>query len=156
MTYLLDTNILIFMLRGLKGRAHPTERQRKRHRTALRILQRARTEKLSGNEIALSAITVAELEYGSWHSGDYENESDAARRAISPFSLLSFDAAECAAQYGKIRHTLERSGGRIGALDMFIAAHALAVGATLVTSDTAEFSRVPGLNCEDWAGGTTD
>ena len=84
MTYLLDTNVLIFMLRGLKVRAHPTERQRERQKLAKRLLDRAKTEKLSGNQVALSAITVAELEFGSWNSGDYEKENDAARRAIAP------------------------------------------------------------------------
>ena len=151
MTYLLDTNVLIFMLRGLKVRAHPTERQRDRQKVALRMLARAQREKLSGNQLALSAITVAELEFGSWNSGDYEKESDAARRAIAPFDLLAFDAGDCAAHYGRIRHLLESSGKGIGSLDTLIAAQALALGATLVTSDTAEFSRIPGLKCEDWA-----
>src|SRR5205085_1094039 len=109
--------------------------------------------KLSGNQVALSAITVAELEYGAWNSGDYAKESDVVRRAITPFTLLSFDAGDCAAYYGKIRHALESSGQGIGSLDTLIAAHALALGATVVTSDTAEFSRVPGLKCEDWAAG---
>jgi len=151
MVYLLDTNIIVFMVRGLKIFANPNERQRERHRVAHRILGRARKHKISGDSIAISAITVAELEFGCWNSPDYESESDAARRAIAPFEFLPFDAASCAAHYGRIRHSLESAGTGIGSLDTLIAAHALAVGATLITSDTLEFSRVPGLKCENWA-----
>jgi tRNA(fMet)-specific endonuclease VapC len=150
MTYLLDTNIVVFMVRGLKVRANPNAQQRERHRIAGRILDRAQKQKAAGHEIALSAITVAELEFGAWNSGDYERELDATRRAITPFPLVPFDADDCAAHYGVIRHKLESSGKPIGSLDMLIAAHALALGATLVTNDTAEFARVPGLRCENW------
>jgi predicted nucleic acid-binding protein len=64
MTYLLDTNIVVFMARGLKVRANPNVRQRERHRMAGRILDRAPKQKAAGHEVALSAITVAELELG--------------------------------------------------------------------------------------------
>ncbi len=150
MTYLLDTNIVVFMVRGLKVRANPNAQQRDRHRVALRILERARRQKAAGHEIALSAITVAELEFGARNSGDYETELDATRRAITPFTHLPFDADDCATHYGATRHKLESSGKAIGSLDTLIAAHALALGATLVTNDTTEFARVPGLKCEDW------
>jgi tRNA(fMet)-specific endonuclease VapC len=152
MTYLLDTNIVVFMVRGLKLRPNPDARQRERHRRATRILDRARKQKAAGHQVALSAITVAELEFGARNSGNYEAELDATRRAITPFVLLPFDAENCTAQYGAVRHELESSGRSIGSLDTLIAAHALAVGATLVTSDIDEFSRVPGLKCEDWSG----
>ena len=150
MIYLLDTNIVVLMLRGLKVYLTPNERQRERHKSARRIFDRARDEKVAGNQVALSAITVAELEFGAWNSGDYAKESDATRRAMVPFVLLPFDAVECAANYGKVRYALESTGQGIGSLDTLIAAHALAIGATLATNDTAEFSRVKGLQCEDW------
>jgi len=150
MTYLLDTNIVVFMMRGLKVRANPNTQQRERHRIAGRILNRVQAQRAAGHEVALSAITVAELEFGAWNSGDYQAELDATRRAITPFLLLPFDADDCAAHYGTIRHKLESSGKSIGSLDTLIAAHALALGATLVTNDTTEFARVPGLKCEDW------
>jgi tRNA(fMet)-specific endonuclease VapC len=149
-TYLLDTNIIVFMVRGLKVRENPNAQQRERHRFAQRILERARKQSAAGHEVALSAITVAELEFGARNSGDYEVELDATRRAISPFALLPFDADDCAAHYGGVRHKLESSGKAIGSLDTLIAAHALALGATLVTNDTTDFARVPGLKCEDW------
>lgn len=151
MIYLLDTDSVVFMVRGLKERAHPTERQRARQKVARRIFDRAHKQKLADHEVALSAITVAELEFGAWNSGDYETEIDATRRAITPFVLLDFDADDCAAHYGAIRHALESTGKMIGSLDTLIAAHALAIGATLVTNNTVEFSRVTGLKCENWA-----
>lgn len=152
MTYLLDTNIVVYMVRGLKVRANPSARQRERNRIAGRILDRARKQRASGHHVALSAVTVAELEFGAWNSGDYQSELDATRRAITPFLLLPFDAEDCAAHYGEIRHRLESSGQSIGSLDTLIAAHALALGATLVTNNRREFSCVPGLKCENWAG----
>jgi predicted nucleic acid-binding protein len=79
MIYLLDTDIVIFMLRGLKTRANPNELQRQRHRLARRIFERAQKHKLDGDEVALSAITVAELEFGARTSGDYDREIDAVR-----------------------------------------------------------------------------
>src|SRR5438876_1917316 len=151
MTYLLDTNIVVFLVRGLKVYVNPSEPQRARHKVARRIFDRAQNEKLAGNQVALSAITVAELEFGACNSGDYEREIDAARRAMTPFALHAFDPEHCAAHYGKVRYALESTGKAIGSLDTLIAAHALALGATLVTNDTTEFSRVKGLNCEDWA-----
>ncbi len=152
MTYLLDTNIVVYMVRGLKLRENPNAQQRERHKMAIRIIDRAQKKRAAGHEVGLSAITVAELEFGARNSGDYETELDAIRRAITPFRRFPFDAGECAAQYGIIRHRLEASGRPIGSLDTLIAAHALALGAVLVTNNTAEFSRVPGLKCENWAG----
>src|ERR1051326_325413 len=151
MVYLLDTNIVVLMVRGLKVFAKTTESQRERQKAAYRIFRRARKHKISGDIVAVSAITVAELEFGSWNSPDYESESDAARRAIAPLEFLAFDAGDCAMQYGRVRHSLESAGTPIGSLDTLIAAHALAIGATLVTSDILEFSRVPGFKFENWA-----
>ena len=70
---------------------------------------------------------------------------------MAPFDLLAFDPRECAGHYGKIRHALESVGKGIGSLDTLIAAHALALRAILVTNDLTEFSKVPGLTCEDWS-----
>jgi len=151
MTYLFDTDTLVFMVRGLKVPAGANAKQRERHAIARRILERGRRKQLDGHEIALSAITVAELEFGARNSGDYEQEIGVIHRALSPFMVLDFDAEDCAIRYGEIRHALESAGKAIGSLDTLIAAHALAVGATLVTNNTGEFSRVPGLQCENWA-----
>jgi tRNA(fMet)-specific endonuclease VapC len=149
--YLLDTDSFVFMVRGLKVHAQPNRRDREQNNAARRVFEQARRKKRSGHDLALSAITVAELEFGARKSGNYERERDATRRVLTPFSLLPFDADDCAAHYGRIRHALEAGGRGIGSLDTLIAAHALALEATLVTNNTAEFSRVPGLKCENWS-----
>jgi tRNA(fMet)-specific endonuclease VapC len=152
MTYLLDTNILVLMVRGLRIYTNPNENQRKRQAMASRILSRAQQQQQLGNRVALSAITVAELEFGAWNSEDAGKETAATRRMMTPFTLLPFDSQACASQYSRIRYALESVGKGIGSLDTLIAAHALALEAILVTTDSGEFCRVPGLKCENWAG----
>ena len=151
MTYLLDTDTLIFMVRGLKIRAASNERQRQRQVMARHIFDTGRGKTLAGHEVALSAITVAEMEFGAQNSGNYEEEIEVVRRAMSPFALLDFDAFGCATWYGEIRHKLASLGTPVGNMDLFIAAHARALNATLVTNNIAEFSRIHGLTCENWA-----
>lgn len=150
MIFLLDTDTLVFMARGLKLAAPKNERQQERFRLAGKIVAQCRRQQALGNEIGLSAITVAELEYGAHHSGDYEKEIAAVRKVLMPFVGYEFDATACAESYGRVRHALETGGKTIGAMDLLIAGHALALSATLVTNDTAHFSRVPGLKCANW------
>ena len=77
---------------------------------------------------------------------------EAARRFLHEFSVLPLeDAARDA--YGRLRTSLERHGERIGAHDMLIAAHAIALGAILVTNNEKEFRRVKGLRIENWVDG---
>jgi tRNA(fMet)-specific endonuclease VapC len=151
MTYLLDTDTFIFMVRGLKVRGPGNERQRRGLAKARHILDTGREKTLAGHEVALSAITVAEMEFGAQNSGNYEEEIEIVRRAMSPFALLDFDATSCAVCYGEIRYRLASLGTPIGSMGLFIAAHARALNATLVTNNIAEFSRVRGLTCENWA-----
>ena len=67
-------------------------------------------------------------------------------------TAAALEAALAAAQrYGELRAHLERQGTPIGPLDQQIAAHALALGITLVTNNLREFDRVPGLRLENWA-----
>ena len=68
---------------------------------------------------------------------------------LAPYTSLPFDdrAAEC---YASIRHALEKAGNVIGPYDLQIAAICLSHGCTLVTSNTHELARVPGLSIEDW------
>jgi tRNA(fMet)-specific endonuclease VapC len=150
MIYLLDTDTLIYMVRGLKMPAPKNERQRERFRLAGKIVAHCRRQQSLGNEVGLSAITVAELEYGAHNSGDYEKEITAVRKILMPFVCFEFDATACAESYGAVRHDLETAGKIIGAMDLLIAGHALALQATLVTNDTAHFSRVTGLKCTNW------
>jgi|SRR5665213_180891 len=150
MICLLDTDTFIYMVRGLKMAAPGNERQRERLYVAGKIAAHCRRQQSLGHEIGLSSISVAELEYGARRSGNYEKEIAAVRKILLPFVCYEFDATACAESYGVVRHVLESAGKTIGAMDLLIAAHALALPATLVTNDTAHFSRVPELKCANW------
>lgn len=100
-------------------------------------------------EVALTAITVFELERGVRKSPPGIDRRERLARFLAAIDVLSFDlrAAQLAAE---IAVHLEPKGRQIGPLDTLIAAVALAHGATLVTHNTDEFSRVPGLDVVDW------
>ena len=146
MLYILDTDMVIFMLRGLKA----STRQRPRRERALALAGRCREAQTQGDIVGLSAITVSELEFGAYNSGDYETEIMAVRKILAPFELFPYDGTVCPAQYGRVRHELEQAGETIGAMDLLIAAHALALTATLVTNNLGHFSRVSGLSVTRW------
>ena len=145
MIYLLDTNILIYMLRGLKSSKRPAQR-----RHAQILFERCRETQISGDAVGLSAITVSELEFGAQDSGQYEAEIAAVNKVLMPFDVYDFDATLCPLHFGRIRHGLESLGVAIGAMDILIAAHAFALGATLVSNDIAHFSRIAGLHTVTW------
>jgi tRNA(fMet)-specific endonuclease VapC len=144
--YILDTDMVIFMLRGLKAPA----RQRARRARALALVARCREAEAQGDVVGLSAITVSELEFGAHNSGDYDTEMTALRKILTPFVEFDYDGTACPAHYGRIRHELELAGQTIGAMDLLIAAHALALAATLVTNNLAHFQRVSGLSVTRW------
>jgi tRNA(fMet)-specific endonuclease VapC len=152
MIYLLDTDTVIDLMRGLKIAKARSAREEERQAKGQRVFDRARQRASAGHEVAVSAVTVAELEFGVRKSGDYAREMDVVHRILTPFTLLDFDPHKCGSRYGEIRHRLEAAGKTIGSLDLLIAAHALAIAATLVTNNTKEFARVPGLKIERWAG----
>ena len=131
MKYLLDTNICVFVIR----------------RKPATVL--TRLEKYAADEVGISTVTLAELRYGADKSQRPAQNHAALDTFLIPLVTLDFDsaAAEC---YGKVRTELERRGTPIGPLDTVIAAHALCLGVPLVTNNTVEFSRVPGLQLEDW------
>jgi tRNA(fMet)-specific endonuclease VapC len=70
---------------------------------------------------------------------------------LLPFERFAFDPVDCVHLYGRIRAALEQKGKTVGPLDLLIAAHALALDATLITHNTREFRRVADLEVEDWA-----
>jgi tRNA(fMet)-specific endonuclease VapC len=100
-------------------------------------------------QVAISSITGAELSFGVAKSGSARNQQ-ALDKFLAPLEILPFDGAAMH-RYGELRADLERTGRPIGALDTLIAAHALALGATLVTNNIREFERVPALPLENWA-----
>ena len=150
MIYLLDTDILIHMMRGLKIRVARTEAQKLRVQQARNILSTCRAQSKAGHTVACSAITLAELEFGARNSLDYEQEASATRVAMSAFQAFDWTVEGCVEVYGFIRHHLESKGKSIGENDQLIAAHAMALKAVLVTNNTREFTRIPGLKVENW------
>jgi len=131
MSYLLDTNICVLLIR----------------QTSQRVI--ARLTQHAFNEIAVSALTVAELQYGVAKSAQPAQNQQALDYFLLPFTLLTFDEG-VAPMYGEIRVFLERQGTPIGAIDMLLAAQALSQKRVFVTNNTREFARVPGLIVEDW------
>ncbi len=127
---LLDTNICIHVIN-----AKPPE-----------VLERFRKYRMG--EIGLCSVVAAELAYGVAKSGSARNR-DALEMFLAPLIILPFDVAALWA-YGDLRAELERKGTPIGALDTMIAAHALSNKSILVTNNSREFARVPGLALENW------
>jgi tRNA(fMet)-specific endonuclease VapC len=151
MIYLLDSDTIILLMRGLKIRAPRTESQRERAQQARSILSNCRSHAQNGHQLTCSAITISELEFGARNSDDYAHEMRHTRIVLGGVFPLDYTASKCAEAYGRIRHQLESTGKRIGENDLLIAAHALALNATLVTNNTREFNRVHGLCVENWS-----
>lgn len=128
---LLDTNVCIQYLRGRN------------------VLIRQRLAACPIKEVCLCSVVLSELYIGVLRSAQpVQNRADVDQFA-APFASLPFDDAAADA-CSRIRHHLERLGTPIGPYDLQIAAIALANACTLVTHNTQEFSRVPGLLLEDW------
>ncbi|KAI5916142.1 type II toxin-antitoxin system VapC family toxin [Thauera sp. 2A1] len=130
MKYMLDTNICIYLIN---------------HRPAH---VRRRFEAHPIGDIGISVITACELAYGVSKSNSARNRA-ALETFLLPLDVAAFDDT-VVWRYATLRAELERSGLPIGALDTQIAAHALALGCTLVTNNTREFARIGGLALENW------
>ena len=151
MIRLLDTDTFILLLRGT-ALVHPrTAREKNVAAAAKRIRERCRHETREGRRVGLSAISLAELEYGLHAGGRYEAKLPALQQILLPFERFAFDPVDCVHHYGRIRAALEKAGKTIGPLDLLIAAQALALDATLITHNTRDFRRVPDLAMENWA-----
>jgi tRNA(fMet)-specific endonuclease VapC len=104
-----------------------------------------------GDEVAISAVVLFELWYGVASSHRPEENAELLRIFLAAnIRVLDFGSDD-AAVAGELRRALERAGTPVGAYDLLIAAQAVRRGATLVTSNTVEFSRVPNLDLADWA-----
>jgi tRNA(fMet)-specific endonuclease VapC len=130
-TYLLDTNACVECLRN---------------RNAGVV---ARFQACSPRELRLCSVVVAELCYGAYKSPKPAANLTLVQTFAAPLISVPFDDL-AADVYGRIRADLEQRGQAIGPNDTMIAAIALANGLTIVTHNTAEFSRVSGLLIEDW------
>jgi tRNA(fMet)-specific endonuclease VapC len=131
MTWMLDTCTLIHLIREQD----------------MQLIEKFRSWR--ADEILVSSITVAEMEYGAAKSARPEQNRDALYQFLSPLTLVPFDP-KAAGEYGLIRASLEKAGKPIGAMDMLIAAHAKSLGAIIVTDNTKEFQRIQGLSIENW------
>lgn len=132
MRILLDTNICIYVMN---------------HRPA-HVVEKFRQYK--PGEIGVTAITVAELQFGVSKSSQIERNRSALFRFLAPLEIAPF-TSEAAQHYGQIKAHLRSLGTMIGELDCLIAAQALSLGLPLATNNTAEFERVPNLKLENWA-----
>lgn len=99
--------------------------------------------------LCISVITECELLFGLAKRPDAKRLHVAVRQFLRRVDVLQYDSA-IAERCGSVRAEMERKGKALAPLDLLIAAHALGVGAVLVTSDKA-FKQVPSLNLEDWA-----
>ena len=108
-----------------------------------------RLQAMDVSDVCMSVITKAELLYGVEVSPRRGQDADALA-AFMPFVEALDFADDAALHYAEIRADLKKRGALIGANDLFIAAHARALGVTLVTNNTAEFERVRNLKVENW------
>jgi tRNA(fMet)-specific endonuclease VapC len=131
MRYLLDTNICIYLIKN-------------RPDSVLRRFRR-----LKPGDAGISAVTLAELRFGADKSLAAQRNHLALDQFAIALSVAAFDE-KAAGEYGRVRAWLEAKGKPIGALDMMIAAHAISLGAVLVTNNEREFRRVQGLRLENW------
>jgi tRNA(fMet)-specific endonuclease VapC len=130
MRYLLDTNIVSDLVRHPKG------------------LVARRIRQVGEAQVCTSIIVACELRYGVVKKGA-ARLSARLDDALSRLDVLAFEAPADAA-HASIRAALERTGRPIGANDLLIAAHALALGCTIVTDNGGEFGRIEGLAVENW------
>lgn len=133
MIYLLDTNICIFLIKSRN----------------LSLIRKFKQESQQ-HTIGISSISIGELFFGVEKSLYIEQNRNAIAQFLFPFETYAWDD-NAAIVYGKIRHHLQKNGNIIGPYDMQIAAHAIALQAVLITDNVREFSRVPGLEVENWS-----
>lgn len=128
--YLLDTNIISDAIRNTRGPC------------AMRI------SAADPDSLCTSIVVAAELRFGVEKKGSAELV-ERVDRALASLAVMALNG-DVDRLYGQLRADLERRGQSIGANDMLIAAHALALDAVLVTDNTDEFSRITGLPIENW------
>ncbi len=134
MNYLLDTNICIYII----NKKPPA------------VLKRVQSKQ--PGQIAISTITLAELEYGVARSRYPDRNRIALLEFLVPFTILDFDQ-KASMGYGRIRALLDAKGKPVGPMDLLLAAQAKSHNLILVTNNEKEFARVDGLRIENWARG---
>lgn len=130
--YLLDTNICIYIA---KQRPPGVAR---------------RFARLAAGSVGMSLITYGELRYGAEKSQCGAEAMATIDRLVELIPVLE-PVVEVGTAYGRLRAHLERAGTPIGNNDLWIAAHALTLGVTLVSNNMREFERIPKLKLQNWA-----
>ena len=136
--YLLDTNIVSYFVKGVSAS----------------LVQRMRVG-LDAQDIAISAVTRAELRYGVEMMDKFDKRRKRIDLLLKEMSALPWNV-DAADEYGRLKAHLRRNGIPVGEFDTQIAAHALAEKLILVTHNTRHFENVPGLKLEDWLAPTAD
>jgi len=131
MHYLLDADICIHLIK----------------RRQSEVLERFRQH--PPQDVAISTITLFELQYGIEKSQYRKRSEDALAKFLLPLHLINLDSSS-AIEAAIIRAQLEKKGMPIGPYDLLIAGLARSRGMTLVTNNTKEFERVVGLHLENW------
>lgn len=132
--YILDTDICIYIAKHQPPSVHQ------------------KFKRLKVGSVGMSVVTYGELRFGankSQHSEKAHQMIDELSRLIKPLEMPT----PVSDFYGEIRHYLQKKGKPIGGNDLWIAAHARAMGLVLVTNNVSEFSRVPSLKVENWVRG---
>jgi tRNA(fMet)-specific endonuclease VapC len=129
--FVLDTDICSYLMK----RSQPA------------LIERVRT--FAPRELGISAVTLFELEYGIRRSERQEHLRRVVRAFVDNVEVLTW-TADAAAEAGAVRAELAAAGSPIGSYDVLIAGHVRSLGATLVTNNRDEFSRVRELRLEDW------
>lgn len=130
--YLLDTNICIFLIKN----KFPNLTQK--------------IFSMDNDELFLSSISIAEMEYGASKSANREKNRQALLDFCTDFNEILDFTTEDTEAYGLIRAYLEKEGKVIGPYDMQIAAQAMTRNLVVVTNNYSEFSRIPWIKVEDW------
>ncbi len=130
MRYLLDTNIVSELVKNPAGRVARN------------------VEEVGVANVCTSIIVAAEMRFGAAKKAS-PRLTRQTETVLGGLEILPF-AAPADAEYARLRAMLERRGQPIGGNDLFIAAHALALGCCVVTGNTREFARIEGLVSENW------
>ena len=131
MRYLLDTNICIYIIK----------------RRPIEVLDRFKQHSLL--DVAISTITLFELQFGVEKSQYRKRAQSALEKFLQPLTVLVHDCS-AAVEAAVIRGQLEKRGTPIGPYDLLIAGLAKSLNLILVTNNSKEFERIEGLQVENW------
>jgi tRNA(fMet)-specific endonuclease VapC len=130
LTYMLDTNICIYVMR----------------KRSLDLLEKFNS---LAEQLCISSITLGELHYGAEKSARRADNLTSLEHFAARLDVLAFDV-KAAMHYGQLRAELQRTGTPCGPHDMQIGGHARSEGLIVVTNNAREFSRMPGVRTENW------